>query len=96
MKKIIKKPKKIKIKLDNEAREDLRKYLIKHTKGCVIQGGIISGKKKSFGWPCGTCVIDLLSRIGLDSEKEEYKKSNETPERHNEIWRAILQIRDAK
>jgi hypothetical protein len=73
-----------------QAREDLRKWLIKYT-GCEIQE---SNNGKSY--PCGTCTVDLLKRIGLNSRKKEYKDHNEEIDRINEVWRAILQIRDAK
>lgn len=68
-----------------QSKEDLRKWLVKSTAGCNIQGG----------WPCGTCTIDLLTRLGLDPHEPEYSKRNEFPDRANEVWRAILQIRDA-
>ncbi len=72
-----------------KAREDLRLWLIKYT-GCDIQ------ESKSGNYPCGTCVIDLLKKIGLEANKEEYNEHNEEIDRLNEVWRAILQIRDAK
>lgn len=72
------------------AREGLRRYLVKATAGCAIQEGN-DGKL----WPCGTCVMGLLTRIGLDGTKQEYSERNDTSDRHNEVWRAILQIRDA-
>ena len=77
----------IKKSRNKEAREALRKWAVKYTEGCDTQSG---------GWSCGTCLIDLLSRIGLDDTKPEYKEANEGHDRHNEGWRAILQIREAK
>ena len=69
-----------------QERENLRNFLVSATDGCNIQSG----------WPCGTCIIYLLTKLGLDDKKKEYKERNEKPSRHNEVWRAILQIRDAK
>lgn len=66
-----------------ETRVAFRKFLVKAT-GCSIQGG----------WPCGTCTMQLLTDLGLDSDEPEYKERNEEPDRHNEVWRAILQIRE--
>ena len=60
-------------------KEDLKKYLVKHTK-CAIQ---------SNGWPCGTCTIALLNRLGI---KEDGIR-NKPVDRINEVWRAILQVR---
>lgn len=77
--------------LDKKAREELRQWLVRNCGGCNIQEG-----KDQKGWPCGTCVMDLLNRIGLDSSKPEYSEVNEEHDRHNEVWRAILQIRDAE
>ena len=74
------------MKIDTKAREALRQWAVKETK-CDIQ---------SHGWPCGTCFMALLTRIGLDSTKEEYNEKNEDHDRHNEVWRAILQIKEAK
>lgn len=75
--------------MKKEAREELRKWLIKWTK-CDLQ------TSKSGNYPCGTCVMHLLDSIGLDSKKKEYKENNNNNDRHNEVWRAILQIRDVK
>jgi hypothetical protein len=75
----------------NGAREEFRQWLVKYT-SCDIQ----DAKGSEGGWPCGTCVMNLLDSIGLDSSKEEYQEHNEELDRHNEVWRAILQIRDAK
>lgn len=69
-----------------QAREKLRQWLVKYTNGCDVQSG----------WPCGTCAIDLLKDLGLDSNKPEYNEHNDEIDRCNEVWRAILQIRDAK
>jgi hypothetical protein len=75
---------------NEKAREELRKWLIKNTK-CKIQ---VSNNGKAY--PCGTCVIHLLNSIGLNPKVKEYKLHNEKVDRLNEVWRAILQIRDAK
>lgn len=72
-------------------REGLREYLVDATGGCAIQEG---GDGK--GWPCGTCVIDVLKRMGLDTAVVEYHEHNDPVDRVNEVWRAILQIRDTK
>jgi len=72
-----------------QAREDLRKWLVKYT-GCDIQ------ESKSGNYPCGTCMIDLLKKIGLNPKKKEYNEHNKPIDRTNEVWRAILQIRDSK
>lgn len=69
-----------------EAREALRKFLVKYT-DCDIQ---------HTGYPCGTCFMALLDRLGLDATKPEYKEHNTPRDRHNEVWRAILQIREAE
>ena len=78
----------IKKERNTEAREQLRMWAVKYTEGCDIQDR----------WPCGTCFMDLLNRIGLDDTKPEYKERNKEHDctRHNEVWRAILQIREAK
>lgn len=68
-----------------EAREALRRWLIAYT-GCTIQHD---------GWPCGTCFNHLLTRIGLDLPHPAYRISNAEPDRANEVWRAIVQIREA-
>ena len=86
---------KLKLSSSKEIIEDLRKFLSKHT-GCEIQSGIVKGKHKDWGWCCGTCFMSLLDKIGLDSSSPEYKESNKPKDRHNEVWRAILQIRSKK
>ena len=73
----------------NQAREELRKWAVKWTR-CDIQKGQ-DGK----GWPCGTCFCAMLKDIGLNSRREEYQEHNKPIDRINEVWRAILQIRDA-
>jgi hypothetical protein len=78
-----------------KAREDLRLWLVENT-GCEIQGGYVEGKKQIYGWPCGTCVAHLFDKLGLDIRKKEYNEHNDEVDRVNEVWRAILQIRDAK
>ena len=74
---------------NKRAREDLRKWLIKYTK-CELQEA-----KDGKAYPCGTCVIALLNDIGLHPRKKEYKEHNNPVDRMNEVWRAILQVRDA-
>ena len=77
------------------AREELRNWLVKHT-GCSVQSGVKGKKRWLVKYPCGTCFMALLNDIGLDKNKPAYKEHNDDYERHNEIWRAILQIREAK
>jgi len=72
-----------------QAREDLRKWLVKYT-SCDIQ------RSNSGNWPCGTCVISLLENIGLNPKAKEYHEHNDEIDRTNEVWRAILQIRDSE
>jgi hypothetical protein len=74
-----------------KTREGLRRYLVEATGGCAIQAGN-DGRL----WPCGTCVLSLLATIGLDSQAPEYGERNGTPDRANEVWRALVQIRDAE
>jgi len=79
-----------------QAREDLRKWLVKYTADCVVQSGCdAKGKHKDFGWPCGTCTINLLNELGL-IHNGEYRAHNKPTDRINEVWRAILQIREAE
>lgn len=70
-------------------REAFRQFLVEQT-GCEVQDGADGN-----GWPCGTCTMELLTRMGLESGKPEYHERNPEHDRHNEVWRAILQIRDA-
>lgn len=67
------------------ARDGLRRWLVEST-GCAIQ---------HTGWPCGTCTLDLLSRIGLTANHPHYASRNPGHDRRNEVWRAIIQIREA-
>jgi len=70
-------------------REAFRQFLVEQT-GCEVQDGADGN-----GWPCGTCTMELLNRMGLDEGDPEYHERNPEHDRHNEVWRAILQIRDA-
>lgn len=90
--------KKIKIlkQKKEKMREGFRLWLMNATGGCEIQGGYVKGKKQDYGWPCGTCVIAVLDMLGLNPKKKEYKEHNNRVDRTNEVWRAILQMRDAK
>lgn len=74
-----------------ELREGLRQYLVDATHGCAIQEATDGS-----GWPCGTCIMDVLNILGLDDTRPEYHECNPDRDRHNEVWRAILQIRDAE
>lgn len=77
----------------DELRESLRKWLVDAT-GCGIHSGMIEGKMQDWGWPCGTCFFDLLERLGLDSTQPAYKERDSVVDRANEVWRAIIQIRE--
>jgi hypothetical protein len=66
----------------------LRLALIKGTHGCDLQDGA-DGK----GWPCGTCTCALLGSV-MSETAQEYAEHNDPVDRINEVWRAILQIRD--
>ena len=79
-----------------EIREGLRLWLSEATGGCEIQSGYVKGKKEDYGWPCGTCLVGILNEIGLKPQAEEYNEHNDEVDRANEVWRAILQIRDAE
>ena len=68
--------------------EDLRLALINGTNGCGLQNGA-DGKI----WPCGTCICALLESL-MPITAAEYSRHNEPVDRVNEVWRAILQIRD--
>jgi hypothetical protein len=68
--------------------EDLRLALIKGTHGCELQEGA-NGKS----WPCGTCTCALLGSV-LPETAPQYAEHNDPVDRINEVWRAILQIRD--
>lgn len=78
-------------KSNKEAREAFRMFLIAGTHGCVIQEG--AGE---LGWPCGTCTIAFLEKLGLDPKDPQYSQHNKKVDRMNEVWRAILQIREAE
>jgi hypothetical protein len=68
--------------------EDLRLALVNGTNGCGLQEGA-DGK----AWPCGTCTCALLERL-LPVAAPDYSRHNEPIDRVNEVWRAIVQIRD--
>ena len=68
--------------------EAIRVALIDATNGCAIQDSA-----DGTSWPCGTCVCSLLASV-LDESAPEYAEHNDPPDRINEVWRAILQIRD--
>jgi hypothetical protein len=68
---------------------DFRELLVTHCGGCAIQEA-----KDGTEWPCGTCVTALFGSV-LDVNSKEYDEHNEDVDRVNEIWRAILQMRDA-
>ena len=68
--------------------EDLRRALVDGTAGCNLQEGA-NGK----AWPCGTCTCSLLGDL-MAIDAPAYSLHNEPVDRVNEVWRAILQIRD--
>ena len=72
--------------VDRKAQRAFKKFLVDNTGGCTLQDG----------YPCGTCTIDLLHRLGLDPKESAYHEHNKDHDRINEVWRAILQIREAK
>ena len=61
------------------AREAFRHFLV-HATYCDAQEG----------WPCGTCTIHLLEELGVHNDLHH----NEPVDRVNEVWRAIMQIRE--
>jgi hypothetical protein len=67
--------------------ETLRTALIGAT-SCAIQESAGGNE-----WPCGTCVCELLGVL-LPPSAPEYAEHNEPVDRVNEVWRAILQMRD--
>ncbi len=69
-------------------REALRQSLIAATGGCAMQEAAEGAL-----WPCGTCTCALLAML-LSKEVPEYQEHNTPPDRINEVWRAILQLRD--
>ena len=73
--------------LVQEARQELKEWLVKHTAGCDVQAN---------GWPCGTCTTHLLGALGLTPNHSQYDEHNDPIDRVNEVWRAILQIREAR
>ena len=69
-----------------EAREELRKWFVRYTGGCV-QSGDPKGN-----WPCKTCTIGFLKAIGLDPTHSDFDARNSSPDRLNEVWRAAEQM----
>ena len=65
--------------LIDEARDKLREWIATYTM-CEVQKG----------WACGTCLIEFLVELGVYEDKQH----NKPIERCNEVWRAILQIRE--
>lgn len=80
--------------LSKETRKELRKKIrelaIEIAGGCECQEG---NDKQTY--PCGTCFNFGLGQL-IDKKTKEYKKHNETPDRINEVWRFLLQLRDTK
>jgi hypothetical protein len=67
--------------------EAVRTALVEAT-ACGIQESVV-GKN----WPCGTCTCDLIVKL-LPESAPEYAEHNDPVDRVNELWRAILQMRD--
>ena len=63
-----------------KAKEEFREWLVKWT-DCSIQTG---------NFPCGTCTMDLLKKLGVKEDGDH----NKPVDRLNEVWRGILQIRE--
>jgi len=63
----------------SDCREELRQWAVKWTK-CSIQEG----------WPCGTCLLYIFGQLGVSEDKKHNKPIN----RVNEVWRAMIQIRE--
>lgn len=76
-------------KVNKAAVERLRKFLLKEIR-CGIQ------PMDTGGWSCGTCFMGYLTSLGLNEKAPEYAARNPEHDRHNEVWRAILQIRGDK
>lgn len=69
-------------------REALRQCLIDATGGCALQQATDGSL-----WPCGTCTCAFLAML-LSKNVPEYHEHNSPTDRINEVWRAILQLRD--
>ena len=79
-------------KMDKEKlHKSFRNLVVDIAGGCKIQQG-----KDGMTYPCGTCFCSGLSQLGLDEKHTDYKEHNEPVDRINEVWRAVLQIRDTK
>lgn len=89
----------LKVKGGRVLREEFRRFLVRST-NCALQeverkhgkGGRVVRE----GWPCGTCTFWLFRRMGLNPSAKFYHEHNKKCDRGNEVWRAVLQIRDAK
>lgn len=68
--------------------ENIRTNLVEATSGCAIQQSACGEK-----WPCGTCVCAVLGEM-LARDAAEHSQHNDPVDRINEVWRAILQMRD--
>ena len=77
-----------------QAREEMRRWLVKYT-NCRLQSGHIRSHMRDFSWPCATCVLAFLTELGLTDDDEHYHEHCAPPDRRNEVWRAIMQIREA-
>lgn len=69
--------------------EAFRCALVEATGGCAIE---TAGDGSA--WPCGNCVGALFDAL-LPSDAPEYAEHNAPVDRVNEVWRAVLQIREA-
>ena len=70
--------------------KSIRNLAIKISGGCKIQEG-----KDGLTYPCGTCFCTGLGEL-INGKSKEYKEHNDKPDRINEVWRFLLQLRDSK
>ena len=71
-------------------RQSIRNLAVKISSGCKVQEG-----KDGRSYPCGTCFCAGLGNL-VNEKREEYKEHNDKPDRINEVWRFLLQLRDEK
>lgn len=68
-------------------KEQTRRWAIAVSGGCDVQESA-DGKL----WPCGTCFTYGIAALGANANGQH----NNPPDRTNEVWRAILEIRDTQ
>jgi hypothetical protein len=69
-------------------REKFRLWSIEVAGGCSLQEG-----EDGEAYPCGTCFNAGLGEL-ITEYNEEYNGHNDEPDRINEVWRFLLQLRD--